>query len=298
MFLVGPKTKNTFLHFDTAALERPNLPPRARSASGRLRCATSEVAVAAPFVVVSPPPALVSNMGKADDDGEQSTAAGSSELCAASEGGRESCRDRREECEFRNGGIELIMEVTVSVDFLLIWPLLLQKLPIAHCLQCRSTHALPSARSTTCALARSRGAISSSARKVVFRASLASGATTKHMQGVGAHRSSRHAGLLPMPLLLCMPEYEKSAQLPKPLTVFAHSRCLLGSALAWRLQTAAPCWPVQSSIVDVPPRIRQSKESFAPLYSCIAVEMEVRAKCQAPSARVLFQGVLSLRHLM
>mmetsp|Transcript_3978 Transcript_3978/g.14816 ORF Transcript_3978/g.14816 Transcript_3978/m.14816 type:complete len:154 (-) Transcript_3978:359-820(-) len=93
MFLVGPKTKNTFLHFDTAALERPNLPPRARSASGRLRCATSEVAVAAPFVVVSPPPLLVSNMGKADDDGEQSTAAGSSELCAASEGGRESCRE-------------------------------------------------------------------------------------------------------------------------------------------------------------------------------------------------------------
>jgi len=79
MFLVGPKTKNTFLHFDTAALERPNLPPRARSASGRLRCATSEVAVAAPFVVVSPPPALVSNMGKADDDGE--SAFGNSSRC-------------------------------------------------------------------------------------------------------------------------------------------------------------------------------------------------------------------------
>mmetsp|Transcript_72739 Transcript_72739/g.196065 ORF Transcript_72739/g.196065 Transcript_72739/m.196065 type:complete len:138 (-) Transcript_72739:161-574(-) len=114
------------------------------------------------------------------------------------------------------------------------------------------------AGSSTCALACSRGAISSSARKVVFRASLASGAITKHMQGVGAHRSSRHAGLLPMPLLLCMPESEESAQLPKPLTVFAPSRCLLGSALVWRLQIAAPCLPVKSGIVDVPPRIRQS----------------------------------------
>lgn len=94
MFVVGPKTKNTFLHFDMAALERPNLPQRARSASGRLRCATSEVAVATPVVVVSPPPALVSNMGKADDEGEQSTADGSSELCAASEGGSESCREQ------------------------------------------------------------------------------------------------------------------------------------------------------------------------------------------------------------
>eukprot|EP00446_Apocalathium_sp_SHHI-4_P071492 CAMPEP_0177567328 /NCGR_PEP_ID=MMETSP0369-20130122/75160_1 /TAXON_ID=447022 ORGANISM="Scrippsiella hangoei-like, Strain SHHI-4" /NCGR_SAMPLE_ID=MMETSP0369 /ASSEMBLY_ACC=CAM_ASM_000364 /LENGTH=79 /DNA_ID=CAMNT_0019054815 /DNA_START=159 /DNA_END=398 /DNA_ORIENTATION=+ len=79
-------------------------------------------------------------MGKADDDGEQSTAAGSSELCAASEGGSESCRDRREECDFRNEGIELWrllgmesgkshLEATVSVDFLLIWPLLLRSFP-------------------------------------------------------------------------------------------------------------------------------------------------------------------------